>query len=205
MTTTATLIYLSPTRGFLFLHKTRTRSTETTGLEVSLASSQASWSTTRPNPNPASAGDYNNDGKLDLFVANVGTNFLYRNDGDGVFTKIITGDIVNDVGNFAGGAWGDYNNDGFLDLFVANLGSVAPVTNFLYRNTGAGTFAKVTSGAIVTNTANFTASTWGDYDNDGFLDLFVCEYQPGNNFLYHNNGDGTFSRITTGSNRQRRG
>ena len=66
-------------------------------------------------------------------------------------------------------------------------------------NTGTGTFVKVTSGAIVTNTAKFNVSTWGDYDNDGFLDLFVCEYQPGNNFLYRNNGDSTFSRITTGS------
>src|SRR5688572_27877477 len=56
MTTTVTLIYLLPTRGFLFLHKTRTRSTETTVLEVSHASCQASWSTTLPNPNPALGG-----------------------------------------------------------------------------------------------------------------------------------------------------
>jgi len=131
-------------------------------------------------------GDYNNDGKLDLFVSNLFNqkNFLYRNDGNGLFTKITTGDIVNDVGNFAGGAWGDYNNDGFLDLFVSNFGAVgsaATATNFLYRNTGAGTFAKVTSGAIVTDAAKFSSATWGDYDNDGFLDLFVCEYQPGNN------------------------
>jgi len=148
-------------------------------------------------------GDYNNDGTLDLFVSNLfdQKNFLYRNDGNGVFAKITTGDIVNDVGNFAGGSWGDYNNDGFLDLFVSNFGewgSTATARNLLYRNTGNGSFVKVTSGAIVTDSAKFTSNTWGDYDNDGFLDLFVCEYQPGNNFLYRNNGDGTFSRITTG-------
>src|SRR6185503_20240200 len=149
-------------------------------------------------------GDYNNDGKLDLFVANAKNekNFLYRNDGNGEFTKITTGSIVNDVGNFAGGSWGDYNNDGFLDLFVSNFGdlfSPATARNFLYRNNGDGTFVKVTSGAIVTDSGKFVGSAWGDYDNDGFLDLFVCEYQTGNNFLYHNNGGGTFSRITTGS------
>lgn len=149
-------------------------------------------------------GDYNNDGKLDLFVSNLFNqrNFLYRNDGNGLFTKITTGNIVNDVGNFSSGSWGDYNNDGFLDLFVSNFGdpsSAAKARNFLYRNNGDGTFVKITTGDIVTNIAKFGSATWGDYDNDGFLDLFVCEYQPGNNYLYHNNGDGSFSRITTGS------
>jgi hypothetical protein len=71
--------------------------------------------------------------------------------------------------------------------------------NFLYRNTGTGTFARVTTGAIATDTGHFLGCAWGDYDNDGFLDLFVCQAFGENNALYHDNGDGTFSKITTGS------
>jgi hypothetical protein len=145
-------------------------------------------------------GDYNNDGKLDLFVPNtVGNNFLYRNDGNGAFTKITTGAIVNDGGDSRSCAWGDYDNDGFLDLFVGNGKDQAAQVNFLYRNTGTGAFARVTTGAIATDTGHFQGCAWGDYDNDGFLDLFVCQYFGENNALYHNDGDGTFSKITTGS------
>ena len=153
-------------------------------------------------------GDYNNDGKLDLFVTGGGTldgttngnNLLYRNDGNGTFTKITTGAIVNDGGPSEGCAWGDYDNDGFLDLFVANGGEseVPAQRNFLYRNTRTGAFARVTSGAIATDTGYFMGCTWGDYDNDGFLDLFVSQFRGGNNALYHNNGHGGFDKVTAG-------
>lgn len=80
--------------------------------------------------------DYDNDGYLDLFSANAGgqNNNLYHNNGDGTFTKITTGSLVNDGGNSAGCAWADYDNDGFPDLFVANWQGSRP--NFLYRNNG---------------------------------------------------------------------
>jgi hypothetical protein len=80
--------------------------------------------------------DYDNDGYLDLFSANAGgqNNTLYHNNGDGTFTKITTGSVVNDGGNSAGCAWADYDNDGFLDLFVGNWQGSRP--NFLYRNSG---------------------------------------------------------------------
>jgi hypothetical protein len=142
-------------------------------------------------------GDYDNDGYPDLFVANGGNqnNYLYHNNRDGTFSKITSGNIVNDRGYSLSCAWGDYDNDGRLDLFVANrLGC-----NFLYRNNGDGTFAKVTAGSVVNDKAESNGCAWADYDNDGFLDLFVANWMGLPNFLYHNNGDGSFTPITTGS------
>lgn len=139
--------------------------------------------------------DYDNDGDLDLFVANYfQNNFLYQNNGDGSFLKITTGSIVNDGGRSNGCAWGDYDNDGGLDLFVANDGE----NNFLYQNNGDGNFIKITAGPIVNDSGNSTGCSWVDYDNDGDLDLFVTNNLRQNNFLYNNNGDGTFRKITTG-------
>ena len=138
-------------------------------------------------------GDYDNDGRLDLFVTNWGqNNFLYRNLGNG--TLITTDAIVNGGGDSAGAGWGDYDNDGDLDLFVANYGQ----NNLLYQNNGNGTFTGITGSAIVNDGGNSYGSSWGDYDNDGDPDLFVANYGQ-NNFLYRNNGDGTFTRITGGA------
>jgi hypothetical protein len=157
-------------------------------------------------------GDYDNDGYPDLFVCG-GTghdaaqlNRLYHNEGNGTFTKVTTGEIATDLGHSGGAAWGDYDNDGFLDLFVCNLDS-GGIRSFLYHNNGNGTFTRITQDAVATNVANSYFCAWGDYDNDGFLDLFVgnrdftSDGYPSAlvNFLYHNNGDGTFTRVTTGS------
>ncbi|HEY5534359.1 MAG TPA: FG-GAP-like repeat-containing protein [Ignavibacteria bacterium] len=139
------------------------------------------------------SADYDNDGYIDLFVTNYGeNNFLYHNNGDGTFTKITTGAIVNDGGNSTGCAWGDYDNDGFVDLFVCNRNQ----PNFLYHNNGNGTFTKITTGTIVTNNSNSGGCAWCDYDNDGYLDLYVANAGPAADFLYHNNGNGTFTQIT---------
>ncbi len=149
----------------------------------------------------ASAGcawaDYDHDGDLDLFVANMSNqnNQLYRNEGDGTFTSITSGSIVSDGGNSIGCSWGDYNNDGYPDLFVANFNNQ---NNFLYENNGDGTFSKISSGAIVSDGGNSFGSAWGDYDNDGDLDLYVTNLSNQNNFLYENNGDGSFNKITAG-------
>jgi hypothetical protein len=146
----------------------------------------------------SSWGDYDNDGDLDLFVANeLQNNFLYQNNGDGTFIKITSGAIVNDGGRSVSSSWGDYDNDGDLDLFVANY--LASENNFLYQNNGDGTFTKITTGAIVTDGGRSYGSIWGDYDNDGDLDLFVTNYWGDNNFLYQNNGDGSFTKITSGA------
>ncbi len=143
----------------------------------------------------ASWADIDNDDDLDLFVPNnPGNNNLHLNNGDGTFTKILTGSIVQDGGESTAATWGDYNNDGFIDLFVANLRE----NNFLYKNKGDGTFEKITSGSIVTDGGASQGCSWVDYNNDGYLDLFVANTDGENNFLYKNNGDGTFEKISDG-------
>ncbi len=135
--------------------------------------------------------DYDNDGSLDVFVTNwKENNALYHNNGNGTFTQTTTGAIVNDLGASFGGSWGDYDNDGYFDLFVTN----DPDDNFLYRNNGNGTFAKVTSGAIVSDGKMSFGSSWGDYDNDGDLDLVVAN-KGQNNLLFENKGNSTFAKV----------
>lgn len=141
-------------------------------------------------------GDFNNDGKLDLFVGNNGINALYRGNGDSTFVRISTGPFGTDNGNCRGGGWGDYNNDGYLDLFVPNNGSFC----FLYKNNGPDSgysFTKITGDPMVSLATDHRGSSWGDFDNDGFIDMIIA--RNGDEFLFRNNGNGTFSRIDTGA------
>lgn len=142
-------------------------------------------------------GDYDNDGDLDLFVANMSSvNFLYRNDGN-ILTRVKEGGIVADKGAFQSGSWGDYDNDGYLDLFVANDGQ----KNFLYHNNRDGTFSKITSGPVVNDIASSVVGLWADYDNDGDLDLYVVNgtFSMQKNALYRNESNGIFTKITEGA------
>jgi len=146
-------------------------------------------------------GDYDQDGNVDLFVCSsvspgVVTNRLYHNHGNGTFTRITAGAPVNERADSGVGVWGDFDNDGDLDLFVCNFES--PVRDFFYRNEGDGAFTKVTQGPWVTDSGAGSGAAWADYDNDGYLDLFVANSGNQNDFLYHNNGDGTVTKITTG-------
>lgn len=160
-----------------------------------------------------------NSGQCDFFVPDPPLrNALYRNNRDGTFT-----DVTEKAGVAAGGygmgvAVGDYNGDGFPDLYVSQYGR-----SILYRNNGDGTFTDVTEKAGLAAPGWATSAVWFDYDNDGKLDLFVCRFvdydklkgkfcgdkQTGQNYycipsiydpmpswLFHNNGDGTFSDVS---------
>lgn len=143
--------------------------------------------------------DFNRDGILDVFVGrgfSVQTNQLFFGNGDGTFDEMTTGDIVTDAFRTHGCAWGDYDNDGDPDLFVANADNQ---NNNLYRNNGDSTFTKITTGAIVSDGGISLRATWGDYDNDGYLDLYVTNGSGQSNFLYHNDSGTGFTRITVGA------
>lgn len=141
----------------------------------------------------SSWGDIDNDGDFDLFVANHGNqkNFLYINEGNLQFTKVIEGEIVNDNSYSIGSDFADVDNDGDLDLFVANGFSGNNKTkNLLYLNNGDGTFTKADN--IVTQDEGWTYGTsFGDLDRDGYLDLAIAKCYNGNenNAIYMNDGD----------------
>jgi hypothetical protein len=140
--------------------------------------------------------DYNNDGCLDILVLRGGWEFpqrmsLLKNNCDGTFT-----DVTRESGLGASasatqaGAWADIDNDGFIDLFVGSESGPAQ----LYHNKGDGTFEDIAHAAGVDRTAFTKAVVAGDYDNDGYVDFYLSNYN-GNNFLYHNNRDRTFSEV----------
>jgi hypothetical protein len=171
----------------------------------------------------AAWADYDNDGWLDLFVGNESSqrrtypSELYRNNGDGTFTEVAAELGVANVGFVKGVAWGDYDNDGLQDLYLSRLDQ----PNVLYRNEGSRDgkwrFTEVTEKAGVAEPLSSFPTWFWDYDNDGWLDLYVAPF-PGFNGdslasiaagylgrrdpqlvgrLYRNNGDGTFSDTTS--------
>ena len=119
-----------------------------------------------------------------------------EDDGSCLYLSLVTNSpIVDETSRSVGGSWGDYDNDGWLDLFVANTDYT---NDFLYNNNGDGTFTKITAGDLVNDGKSTIMGAWGDYDNDGDLDIYVAYYDNYDNRLFKNNGDGTFATITTG-------
>jgi hypothetical protein len=142
--------------------------------------------------------DFDNDGLLDIVVTTMDPTrpmAFYRNKGDGTFEERTE---AAGLGKQLGGLYcvqTDYNNDGLMDIFICRGAWLQlPERPSLLRNNGDGTFTDVTEQAGLLDPVNSISATWADYDNDGFLDLFICcEKQP--NRLYHNKGDGTFEEV----------
>lgn len=166
----------------------------------------------------AAAGDFDNDGHVDLFVAGVRSNRLYRNLGNGKFEDVTkSAGIRDDVWSITGG-WFDFDGDGRLDLFVVNYlqwpsrnplfcgdpkGARAychprlfeGLPNTLYRNRGDGTFEDVSSRAgIAQQIGKGMSVAFADFDEDGRQDVFVTNDKTPN-FLFHNLGDGKFEEV----------
>ncbi len=139
-------------------------------------------------------GDFNNDGFLDFFLGNrFGANALFMNNQNGTFSNVTDIAGVGFKGWTSGVSWADFNNDGFIDLYVCNR----DIPNILYLNRGDGTFEDVTVQAKVGCDFNSYFGAWSDYDNDGFADIYVVNFELGqSNVLYRNNGDGTFTDVT---------
>jgi hypothetical protein len=155
------------------------------------------------NTNGASWVDYDGDGDLDLFLSNAnvpyGFNTLYRNDGGDNFTRIERGEVTNLQTPTFGNSWADYDNDGYPDLFIVN--AYTKMGSLMYKNNGDGTFQRnerFDPGRY--NVLGFN-SAWGDYDNDGLVDLIVTHPAKfvgmpiTSNFLFHNDGNGYFSSV----------
>ncbi|MEC5156122.1 FG-GAP-like repeat-containing protein [Chryseobacterium sp. MP_3.2] len=122
---------------------------------------------------------------------------MYHNNGDGIFTKITEGAIVTDDFNTYSASWVDYDNDGFQDMYVVNYfnNSLPGQNNCLYHNNGDGTFTKNTTSIIANDASASQGSSWGDYNNDGLMDLFMIVNDFADikhNFLYKNLGNGNF-------------
>ncbi|PWT85107.1 MAG: CRTAC1 family protein [Proteobacteria bacterium] len=160
-----------------------------------------------------------NSGKCDFFDPKpVLRSALYRNNRDGTFSDVTEKAGVGGGGYGMGAAVGDYNGDGFPDLYVTQYGR-----SILYHNNGDGTFTDVTEKAGVAAPGWASSAVWFDYDGDGRLDLFVCRfvdfdksknkfcgnertkeryyciprvYAPMRSWLFHNNGDGTFTDVS---------
>ena len=113
-------------------------------------------------------GDYDRDGDLDILLTGDGMSKIYRNDGSNTFTEQ-TGIILEGVSN-GSAAWGDYDNDGYLDILLTGNGPSGPVSK-VYRNNGNNTFTEQT-GIVLQGVGNSSAA-WGDYDNDGDLDILL--------------------------------
>jgi hypothetical protein len=168
------------------------------------------------------AGDYDNDGFVDLYVAGFNRNQLFHNNGDGTFTEVtekagVSGAFRQGTPWSVAAGWFDYNNDGLLDLFVVNYLDYSLATahvcrtdnivdycspneyrgtpNLLYRNNGDGTFTDVSQQSRISQyPGKGMGLAFADYDGDGFTDVFVSN-DSFPNFLLHNNGDGTFTDV----------
>jgi len=164
--------------------------TESSGLSTSIMNSWGgSW------------GDYNNDGWLDLYICSrsttsgVGSNFLFKNNQNSTFTDVndIAGLTTENNLSFCA-VFFDYNKDGWQDIYIANDKYDTP--NLLYKNNGNGTFLEVGEETGTNISIDAMSTTIGDYNKDGWLDIYIANTINGNVF-FKNNGDGTFTNVAS--------
>jgi len=166
------------------------------------------------NPEGNTAADIDNDGYPDFILWNRTHAKVLENDGDYTYTEVTDMDAVyglpEDIGDHENNewAWGDYDSDGDTDVFVSGESRDGTEVNGLYQNDGSGSFTDVTSSAGITlDSTGFDGAAWGDHDNDGHLDLLLQQCgnfedstetcSNNNSKLYQNDGDGTFTDVTT--------
>jgi enediyne biosynthesis protein E4 len=163
-------------------------------------------------------GDYNNDGFPNLFVTSFGGSILYHNNGDGTFSDVTARSGIRTEGWTMSAGFLDYDNDGFLDLFVTrylewnfSMGAKVcgpnipggraychpkefkPVSNYLFHNNRNGTFTDVSETSHIASSRGYGLGvSFGDYNNDGWCDIYVAN-DAFPQFLFKNNGDGTFT------------
>lgn len=162
-----------------------------------------------------STADVDNDGDMDVYEANICAfeacnppipNTLYLNSNNGTFTAFISNSpLVNQAMESSGSSWGDYDNDGDMDIYVL---SISDKRDVLFRNEGNMEFTEIILDPEIAGNKMSYSSSWGDLNNDGYLDLFVSVVPDGNlvfpdytwfnNMMYLNRGDGTFYRLKYG-------
>ena len=138
--------------------------------------------------------DFENIGRFDVVTSSFdscGPMHFFHNNGDGTFTDVTVASGLGEPTSTQAAVWVDINNDGLLDLFVGNEGQPAQ----LFLNKGDGTFQDISASAGVNRTMFTKGVAAGDYDNDGFQDLYVSNFSGGN-VLFHNNHDNTFTDVT---------
>ena len=142
-------------------------------------------------------GDYDNDGDLDiLLTGKPALSKIYRNDGDNTFTEQTAISLMGV--SFSSVAWGDYNNDGYLDILMTGYAFTGQYVSKIYRNNGDNTFSEQTT---ISLTGVWKSDVgWGDYDNDGDLDILLTgDTGPSNSDqvtkIYRNNGNNTFTEV----------
>ena len=160
------------------------------GLDIASKSKAAVW------------GDIDNDGYLDLYVANLNAkDQLFRNIGDGTFEEITMSARISNIENPSAVSMADVNQDGFLDLYIANFGA----ENILYLNNQDRTFSNYTLEAGLSDMGSSMGAVFFDYDKDGDSDLYLVHDNIEPNFLYQNDGNGHFIEVSVAAQANTKG
>jgi len=202
-------VYISSSTSYLYRNDGNDTFTKINSGDIGNGAGNRGWS--------SAWGDYDNDGFVDLVIthpagfvtSNSTTNHLLRNNGDGGFTKITTGDVVSGFAPYTVASWSDFDGDGDLDLSIGSgPANGNPAADYFYKNnlkeTGAANLTRIISGRPATDKRDGQVWNWIDYDNDGDLDLYITNW-GGNNTSqglkndFYKNDNGAFTKITSGN------